>query len=197
MRANPDVFLIGEDVGQFGGAFKVTKGFLDEFRPMRVLDTPIGESGFAGLAAEAALARAAASGRVPVRRLHLVRVRPDHQRRRPAPLPDRQRDADRVPLPVRRPDRRAVRAVSSGAYQARVLRVPGGSRPHRGRAPVCYAGLAMPAVCIGVAVPYIGTLTATNTAAVVIALISLDALVLLWRSPGPAGKRRPHRDRHP
>ena len=56
MRADPDVFLIGEDVGQFGGAFKVTKGFLEEFGPMRVIDTPIAESGFVGLAAGAALA---------------------------------------------------------------------------------------------------------------------------------------------
>jgi 2-oxoisovalerate dehydrogenase E1 component beta subunit len=56
MRANPDVFILGEDVGQFGGAFKVTKGFLDEFGPMRVVDTPIAESGFTGLAAGAALA---------------------------------------------------------------------------------------------------------------------------------------------
>jgi 2-oxoisovalerate dehydrogenase E1 component beta subunit len=55
MRANPDVFLLGEDVGQFGGAFKVTKGFLEEFGPMRVVDTPIAESGFVGLAAGAAL----------------------------------------------------------------------------------------------------------------------------------------------
>ena len=55
MRANPDVFLIGEDVGQFGGAFKVTKGFLDEFGARRVVDTPIAESGFTGLAAGAAL----------------------------------------------------------------------------------------------------------------------------------------------
>jgi 2-oxoisovalerate dehydrogenase E1 component beta subunit len=55
MRADPDVFLLGEDVGQFGGAFKVTKGFLDEFGPMRVVDTPIAESGFTGLAAGAAL----------------------------------------------------------------------------------------------------------------------------------------------
>ena len=54
MTADPDVFL-GEDVGQFGGAFKVTKGFLDEFGPMRVVDTPIAESGFTGLAAGAAL----------------------------------------------------------------------------------------------------------------------------------------------
>jgi 2-oxoisovalerate dehydrogenase E1 component beta subunit len=55
MRADPDVFLIGEDVGQFGGAFKVTKGFLEEFGPLRVVDTPIAESGFVGLAAGAAL----------------------------------------------------------------------------------------------------------------------------------------------
>ena len=55
MDADPDVFLIGEDVGQFGGAFKVTKGFLDRFGPRRVVDTPIAESGFTGLACGAAL----------------------------------------------------------------------------------------------------------------------------------------------
>jgi 2-oxoisovalerate dehydrogenase E1 component beta subunit len=55
MDADPDVFLIGEDVGQFGGAFKVTKGFLDRFGPRRVVDTPIAETGFTGLAAGAAL----------------------------------------------------------------------------------------------------------------------------------------------
>src|SRR5947208_2811123 len=51
MDRDPDVFLIGEDVGQFGGAFKVTKGFLDKFGPRRVVDTPIAETGFTGLAA--------------------------------------------------------------------------------------------------------------------------------------------------
>ena len=55
MTANPDVFVIGEDVGQFGGAFKVTKGFLDKFGARRVVDTPIAETGFTGLAAGAAL----------------------------------------------------------------------------------------------------------------------------------------------
>ena len=55
MEADPNVFLIGEDVGQFGGAFKVTKGFLDKFGPQRVVDTPIAETGFTGLAAGAAL----------------------------------------------------------------------------------------------------------------------------------------------
>lgn len=55
MDNDPDTFLIGEDVGQFGGAFKVTKGFLDKFGPRRVVDTPIAETGIAGLAAGAAL----------------------------------------------------------------------------------------------------------------------------------------------
>jgi acetoin:2,6-dichlorophenolindophenol oxidoreductase subunit beta len=55
MEADPDVFILGEDVGQFGGAFKVTKGFLEKFGPRRVVDTPMAESGFTGLAAGAAL----------------------------------------------------------------------------------------------------------------------------------------------
>src|SRR4051812_16615275 len=55
MDRDPDVFIIGEDVGQFGGAFKVTKGFLEKYGPRRVVDTPIAETGFTGLAAGAAL----------------------------------------------------------------------------------------------------------------------------------------------
>ena len=55
MEADESVFLIGEDVGQFGGAFKVTKGFMDKFGARRVVDTPIAETGFTGLAAGAAL----------------------------------------------------------------------------------------------------------------------------------------------
>src|SRR5215218_6333974 len=55
MERDPNVFIIGEDVGQFGGAFKVTKGFLDKYGPRRVVDTPIAETGFTGLAAGAAL----------------------------------------------------------------------------------------------------------------------------------------------
>ena len=55
MERDDNVFIIGEDVGQFGGAFKVTKGFLDKYGPRRVVDTPIAETGFTGLAAGAAL----------------------------------------------------------------------------------------------------------------------------------------------
>lgn len=55
MERDESVFLIGEDVGQFGGAFKVSKGFLEHFGARRVVDTPIAECGFTGLAAGAAL----------------------------------------------------------------------------------------------------------------------------------------------
>merc|ERR1711881_656236 len=56
MERNEKVFLMGEEVAQYNGAYKVTKGLLDRFGEKRVIDTPITESGFAGLAVGAALA---------------------------------------------------------------------------------------------------------------------------------------------
>jgi len=56
MRRDGDVFLLGEEVAQYQGAYKVSQGLLDEFGPKRVIDTPITEHGFAGLAAGAAMA---------------------------------------------------------------------------------------------------------------------------------------------
>jgi len=50
MRADERVFVMGEDIGVFGGAFKVTDGFIDEFGPDRVMDTPLAESGIIGTA---------------------------------------------------------------------------------------------------------------------------------------------------
>jgi pyruvate/2-oxoglutarate/acetoin dehydrogenase E1 component len=55
MRKDGDVFLLGEDIGSYGGAFKVTKGLLDEFGAARVIDTPISESAIVGAAAGASL----------------------------------------------------------------------------------------------------------------------------------------------
>ncbi len=55
MRRDPNVFLLGEDIGGFGGAFKVTEGFLEEFGAERVIDTPIAEAGFTGMAVGAAM----------------------------------------------------------------------------------------------------------------------------------------------
>ena len=55
MRRDPEVFLIGEDVGTYGGAFGVSKGMLEEFGSERVRDTPISEAAIAGAATGAAL----------------------------------------------------------------------------------------------------------------------------------------------
>jgi len=56
MRRSPDVFLMGEEVAQYQGAYKVSQGMLDEFGPKRVIDTPITEHGFTGIAVGAAFA---------------------------------------------------------------------------------------------------------------------------------------------
>jgi pyruvate dehydrogenase E1 component beta subunit len=54
MRADPDVFLIGEEVAQYQGAYKISQGLLEEFGPRRVMDMPITEHGFTGMAVGAA-----------------------------------------------------------------------------------------------------------------------------------------------
>src|SRR2546423_3460498 len=55
MRGDDRVFVMGEDIGTFGGAFKVTDGFVDEFGPERVMDTPLAEAGIVGTAIGAAV----------------------------------------------------------------------------------------------------------------------------------------------
>jgi pyruvate dehydrogenase E1 component beta subunit len=55
MRRDERVFVIGEEVAQYQGAYKVTQGLLDEFGPKRVIDTPITEYGFAGIGTGAAM----------------------------------------------------------------------------------------------------------------------------------------------
>ena len=55
MERDPDVFLMGEEVGVYNGAYKVSKGLLDRFGELRVVDTPITELGFAGLGTGAAM----------------------------------------------------------------------------------------------------------------------------------------------
>ena len=55
LRADERVLVMGEDIGVFGGAFKVTDGFIDEFGPDRVMDTPLAESGIIGTAIGAAV----------------------------------------------------------------------------------------------------------------------------------------------
>ena len=55
MRRDENVFLMGEEVAEYNGAYKVSKGLLDEFGPKRVIDTPIAELGFAGIGVGAAM----------------------------------------------------------------------------------------------------------------------------------------------
>lgn len=54
MSADPSVFLMGEEVGEYQGAYKISKGLLDKYGPDRVLDTPITEAGFTGIGVGAA-----------------------------------------------------------------------------------------------------------------------------------------------
>src|SRR5690554_1066748 len=55
MRRDPNIFLMGEEVAEYNGAYKVSQGMLDEFGPERVIDTPISELGFAGVGVGAAM----------------------------------------------------------------------------------------------------------------------------------------------
>src|ERR1051326_1022848 len=55
MERDPNVFCIGEDIGEYGGAFKVTAGFLEHFGARRVVDTPISEAAIVGASIGAGL----------------------------------------------------------------------------------------------------------------------------------------------
>lgn len=55
MRADKSVFLMGEEVAEYNGAYKISQGMLDEFGPKRVIDTPIAELGFSGIAVGASM----------------------------------------------------------------------------------------------------------------------------------------------
>ena len=70
MERDPNVFLLGEDIGIYGGAFKVTAGMLDHFGERRVIDTPISESAIVGAAIGASL-----MGLRPVARIALSELK--------------------------------------------------------------------------------------------------------------------------
>ena len=61
LKRDSRVFLMGEDVGHYGGCYAVSKGLLDEFGPERIRDTPLSESGFTGMGIGAAM-----NGRRPI-----------------------------------------------------------------------------------------------------------------------------------
>ena len=55
MESDPDVFMVGEDIGVYGGAFGVSAGLIEKFGPERIRDTPISEAGIAGVITGAAM----------------------------------------------------------------------------------------------------------------------------------------------
>ena len=61
MLRDKNVFIMGEDMAVMGNVFAITKGFLEEFGPNRVIDTPISEEGFVGMAVGAAMRRFSAT----------------------------------------------------------------------------------------------------------------------------------------
>src|SRR5947207_5473507 len=61
LERDPSVFLMGEEVAEYNGAYKVSQGLLERFGPKRIIDTPIGENGFAGLGEGAAMVGLGAS----------------------------------------------------------------------------------------------------------------------------------------
>ena len=79
MRRDGDVFVMGEEVAEYQGAYKVTQGLLEEFGARRVIDTPITEHGFAGLGVGAALRRPEADRRVHDLQFRHAGDGPSHQ----------------------------------------------------------------------------------------------------------------------
>jgi 2-oxoisovalerate dehydrogenase E1 component beta subunit len=104
MARDPSVVVMGEDVGYFGGVFRVTDGLQRKYGDHRVLDSPISEGGIVATAIGMAVNGLKPVARDPVRRLHLSRRGPDRERARAHPLPQRRRFllARRDPRALRR-----------------------------------------------------------------------------------------------
>ncbi len=79
--ADDRVFLMGEDVGAYGGCFAVTKGLLDEFGPERIRDTPLSESAFVGAGIGAAIAGMRPIVEIMTVNFSLLALGPDHEQR--------------------------------------------------------------------------------------------------------------------
>ena len=89
MRRDENVFVMGEDVGELGGAFKVTEGLLDAFGEERVIDTPISEALIVGAGIGAAVLGMRPVVEMQFARFHLLRLRSDRQHGGDAALPPR------------------------------------------------------------------------------------------------------------
>jgi pyruvate/2-oxoglutarate/acetoin dehydrogenase E1 component len=125
MRRDPNVFLMGEDIGLYGGVFKATVGLLEEFGAERVIDTPISEAGFVGTAIGAAMA-----GKRPVVELMFMDfalVAADQLLNQAAKMRYLSGDQFRVPITVRTQQGvgSGTAAQHSQCFEAVFVHVPG------------------------------------------------------------------------
>lgn len=125
MRENDDVFILGEDIGVYGGAFGVTRGMIEEFGPERVRNTPISESGIAGTAVGSAL-----TGMRPILELQFsdfITIALDQVANQAAKIRYMYGGKGKVPMVLRTPSGSGTGAAAqhSQSLEAWVAHVPG------------------------------------------------------------------------
>ena len=125
MRKNDDVFLMGEDIGVYGGAFGVSRGMIEEFGPDRIRNTPISEAGIAGAAVGSAL-----TGMRPIMELHFsdfITIALDQIVNQAAKLRYMYGGKGKVPMVVRTPSGSGTGAAAqhSQSLEAWVTHIPG------------------------------------------------------------------------
>ncbi|MFD1415571.1 alpha-ketoacid dehydrogenase subunit beta [Oceanobacillus jeddahense] len=125
MRQNEDVFILGEDIGVYGGAFGVTRGMIEEFGPERIRNTPISESGIAGAAIGSAL-----TGMRPILELQFsdfITIAMDQMANQAAKIRYMYGGKGKVPMVLRTPSGSGTGAAAqhSQSLEAWVAHVPG------------------------------------------------------------------------
>ncbi|AVR00125.1 2-oxoisovalerate dehydrogenase subunit beta [Oceanobacillus picturae] len=125
MRKNEDVFILGEDIGVYGGAFGVTRGMIEEFGPERIRNTPISESAIAGTAVGAAL-----TGMRPIMELQFsdfITIAMDQIVNQAAKLRYMYGGKGKVPMVLRTPSGSGTGAAAqhSQSLEAWVTHIPG------------------------------------------------------------------------
>lgn len=125
MRQNDDVFILGEDIGLYGGAFGVTRGMIEEFGPERIRNTPISESGITGAAVGAAL-----TGMRPILELQFsdfITIAMDQMVNQAAKLRYMYGGKGKVPMVLRTPSGSGTGAAAqhSQSLEAWMTHIPG------------------------------------------------------------------------